>query len=93
MKPLIQPQKTPLLLIVLLLLAVCAIPFALAQRNPTKRGAAKPGLTRSATGPNVSGIALSRLAKLPIASALRGQANTQANPPSPRSCVCGNREG
>ena len=60
----------------LLLLAVCAIPLALAQS--VAKPAAKPSLTRSATGPNVSGIALSRLAKLPIASALRGQANTQA---------------
>lgn len=42
MKPLIQPQKTPLLLIVLLLLAVCVIPFALAQRS-----AAKPSLTQA----------------------------------------------
>ena len=60
----------------LLMLAVCAIPLALAQS--VAKPAAKPSLTRSATGPNVSGIALSRLAKLPIASALRGQANTQA---------------
>jgi hypothetical protein len=60
----------------LLMLAVCAIPLALAQS--VAKPAAKPSLTGSATGPNVSGIALSRLAKLPIASALRGQANTQA---------------
>ena len=60
----------------LLLLAVCAIPLALAQS--VAKPAAKPSLTRSATGPNVSGIALSRFAKLPITSALRGQANTQA---------------
>jgi hypothetical protein len=50
----------------LLLLAVCAIPLALAQS--VAKPAAKPSLTRSATGPNVSGIALSRLAKLPIAN-------------------------
>jgi len=58
-----------------LLLAVCAIPLALAQS--VAKPAAKPSLTRSATGPNVSGIALSQLAKLPIASTLRGQTNTQ----------------
>ena len=49
----------------LLLLAVCAIPLALAQS--LAKPPAKPSLTRSATGPNVSGIALSRLTKLPIA--------------------------
>src|SRR5438552_13911182 len=36
----------------LLLLAVCAIPFALAQRNATKRGVANP-----ASNPNVSKFA------------------------------------
>ena len=34
---------------VVLLLAVCVIPFALAQRNTTKRSAAKPAPTTTAT--------------------------------------------
>jgi N-acetylneuraminic acid mutarotase len=41
---------------VILLLAVCVIPFALAQRNTTKRSAAKPkaGATLAAAGPRVA---------------------------------------
>ena len=65
---------------VLLLLGVCVIPFALAQRNTSKHGAA---LSRASVVPNqparASQIALSRVGKLPapISGALRGQANTQ----------------
>src|SRR5947209_15924388 len=43
----------------LVLLAVCAIPFALAQRNATKRSAAKPNsvLTPTATGSHAARLA------------------------------------
>src|SRR6266478_3447017 len=43
----------------LLLIAVCAIPFALAQRNATKRSAAKPNsvLTPTATGSHAARLA------------------------------------
>ena len=56
----------------LLLLAVCAIPLTLAQRNTTKRSVA--------TAPKASGITLSRLLKSRTATSgpLRGQAVTQA---------------
>jgi hypothetical protein len=47
----------------LLMLAVCAIPLALAQS--VAKPAAKPSLTGSATGPNVSGIALSEGRRIP----------------------------
>ena len=52
MNPVIQPKTiTSPLLIVLLLLAVCAIPFALAQRNPTKRSAANSSLSSLSNWP------------------------------------------
>ena len=66
---------------VLLLLAVCVIPFALAQRSTSKHGSA---LSRASAVPNQSAraseIARARLHKLPVptTNALRGQANTQA---------------
>src|SRR4026208_2352713 len=65
---------------VLLLLAVCVIPFSLAQRSTSKHGAA---LSRASAVPNqsvrASEIARARLHRLPAptTSALRGQANTQ----------------
>src|SRR2546430_12994040 len=38
----------------LLLLAVCAIPFALAQRNAAKRSISKPSVANAAAKPDVS---------------------------------------
>src|SRR6267378_8442768 len=56
---------------VLLLLAVCVIPFALAQRNTTKRSAAaqKHVAQRLATMPAATGMPLSRaLTKAPMSA-------------------------
>ena len=54
--PTIKAQILRSAFYLLLLLAVCAIPFALAERNAIKQRAAKPALTSSAP----SGINISR---------------------------------
>jgi hypothetical protein len=51
-------------LILLALVAICAIPFALAQRNGTKRTVAKP----DSAAANISGTDLSRIPKFPYSS-------------------------
>ena len=63
----------------LLLIAVCAIPFALAQRNPTKRGVANPArnpnmAARFAAAPPASGAA--QATKL---SGVRSKVASQSN--------------
>src|SRR6266540_1846667 len=52
-------------LILLSLLAVCAIPFALAQRQATKRSVAKPDVAAA----NISGTDQSQIPKFPYSSA------------------------
>jgi hypothetical protein len=55
----------------LLLVAVCAIPFALAQRNASKRSVAKP-----AANPNLSAIAKLRQTAPPLTRAISAPAAT-----------------
>src|SRR5438445_5095584 len=55
----------------LLLVAVCAIPFALAQRNASKRSVAKP-----AAKPNLSAIAKLRQTAPPLTRAISAPAAT-----------------
>jgi hypothetical protein len=67
---------------VLLLLAVCVIPFALAQRNTTKRNATKPGVTANT---NLSGIAsastrFSTARELPISADVARPGHASAKP-------------
>src|SRR4029077_12391338 len=51
-------------LILLALVAICAIPFALAQRNTAKRSVTKPNAAAS----NISGTDLSKIPKFPYSS-------------------------
>ena len=57
----------------LLLVAVCAIPFALAQRNAPKRSVAKP-----AAKPNLSAIAKLRQTAPPLTHVVTGASPTSA---------------